>query len=87
MSLSNYSEKELKDEIEKRSLAGNLVEAAPTPVDSPDFKKAISVSERMNEEIMSGEFHEDNDFSHYIYEEFMRAVYGKDYFKWYNSAT
>ena len=33
----------------------------------------------------SDDFHEDNDYSHYIYEATINAVFGGDFWKWYNS--
>lgn len=31
------------------------------------------------------EYHEDNDYSQYIFEAAMEAYYGKDYWKWHNT--
>jgi len=37
--------------------------------------------------INSDDYHEDNDYDHYIFEEAVKAVYGKDIFDWVNKNT
>ena len=50
----------------------------------PVFDKLESIVNEYVTYIQSKDFHEDNDYKHYIYEAVMLAFYGKDFFTWYN---
>ena len=50
----------------------------------PELKSLIETCEEHLTEIENHE-EEDSDTPHYIYEEVMQVLYGKDIFKWMNS--
>lgn len=57
----------------------------PKPIENPDtFALGALVTEYMDF-IESEEYHEDNDFRQYIFEEAVRTIYGKDVWKYINS--
>lgn len=60
-------------------------EAKNTPQRIPlaDFSALMNLTDSHLEEIASGET-QDDDFTQYIYEEAMMAIYGKDIFDWIN---
>lgn len=64
-------------------------EELPTPTvqDDIDWSEVIENAKSEVEEVLNGEYHEDNDNTQYMYEAVMQAVYGKDYFKWLNQNT
>ncbi len=57
----------------------------PINMDIETFlEKVIAIFEEEHDEIEAGKYNEDNDNVQYIYEAVAEAIYGKDYFKWYN---
>lgn len=52
-----------------------------------DLESIKNFAKWIVEEIVSWEYHEDNDNKHYAYETIMVAVYWEDYFKWENKNT
>lgn len=56
----------------------------PTIQKDIDWSNVIKQAEDIRDEVVNGEYHEDNDNDHYLYEAVMEAVFGKDFFKWFN---
>ena len=56
----------------------------PELIENPDLSKVIQLFEEMHTEILLDEFHEDSDNKQYIFETIAEALYGDDYFKWFN---
>jgi hypothetical protein len=83
MSLKYATDAELLAEIERRRKAKPQV---PVPLPSPDFAPVIQmILENTAELLASGGRSEREDFSHYVYEAAIEAVYGKAYWPWVNS--
>ena len=55
----------------------------PRPLDDIDFKPLIKMLESNMNDIVKGNYHDDDD-DHYIWETAMKCVYGRDIFNWYN---
>jgi len=64
-------------------------EELPTPTiqDDIDWSKVIAYAKSEVDEVLNGEYHEDNDNAHYMWEAVMETVFGEDFFKWYNKNT
>lgn len=80
--LSKISGDELQAELDRRR---SVPPALPIPLSNPDFTKLrdMIVAEATTTQEKNGE---DDDFSHYVYEAAMEAVYGPDaYWDWVNS--
>lgn len=56
----------------------------PHPVENPDFSKLIKNLENRMDDIVNDKYHDDDDDFYYVWEEAMKAVYGKDVFDWWN---
>jgi len=54
----------------------------PEPVTNPDFTNVIALAKDTIKDIDNGNF--PKDMKHYIYEDVMTAIFGKDIFKWIN---
>lgn len=81
--LKSVSDVELEQELARRKAdAARAIPPAPLP--NPDFTG-------LREMIVKGiEFFAENgydskDFQHYVYEEALTAVYGRDFWKWRNA--
>ena len=80
MNLKEYTTEQLEAELKTRKDCPKLLE-------HPNWTNVISMGKYRVEQISSEKFHEDNDDKQYIFEEVMKALYGKDYFQWENSNT
>lgn len=82
--LGFFSNDELKAELQRRENAERLA-AIPKPIENPDFSNLVNQCNQyitdLSERIFPGE---DGDFKEYIFEEAMKAVYGKNVFAWVN---
>lgn len=67
--------------------AEGATKQGPPMVSDPDWSGVIATAKSVVDEILNGSYHEDNDDKHYMYEEAMQAVYGKDFFDWMNANT
>lgn len=78
--LSNFTDQELLQEIERRK-------DLKTPyiiygvVDDHGIREIIQT---IVNKVEDGSYHEDNDYKQYLWEEVMKAYYGKDFFTWFN---
>lgn len=59
----------------------------PMPLENPDFTSLIKNLESTMDQVVSGDYHEDNDDSYYLWEDAMKAVYGEKVFNWWNKNT
>lgn len=79
--LKSASIGELEEELERRK--NNL---PPTPIAQPNFgplQKMIITN--INQAIKDDE--EPKDFEHYVFENAIEAVYGTDFWKWWNKQS
>jgi len=54
----------------------------PKLVDKPNFSRLLAVLDQHLDEVAAGQ--EDDDTEHFIYEEVLKAFYGKNVFEWMN---
>jgi len=78
--LKKVSDEELEAELERRKKVKN---APPVPLDQPNFEPLRKMIIEGTRESIENES-EDDDFSHYVYEAAMDAVYGKNFWVWRN---
>lgn len=52
---------------------------------TPDFTKLIELVKQYKEYVESDDYHEDNDYQHYIYEAAVEAVFGEEFWKILNN--
>lgn len=80
MALDSFSDKELKDELERRE---RTKPTAPPVLDNPNWKPLLDVChDYLHElEVMGWA---DDDYKHYIYEAALDAIYGKDVWNFIN---
>ncbi len=76
MDLTHISKEELEEELAKRAKAKK--EAMFPPIANPDLTSLIKTCQANINEMLADE--EDTDTEHYIYEEAMQAIFGKDVF-------
>lgn len=69
---------EMQDELKRRK---QQPLAPPKALAKPDFTALISTIEYGVKQTAQDR-HEDDDFSHYVYEAAMEAVYGQAYWEW-----
>jgi hypothetical protein len=82
MNLDKATVQELKEELAKREAPSPK---APMPLEKPNWDALrLMIIEGVAETVENGG-HEDDDFAHYVYEAAMEAVYGKDFFIWFNA--
>lgn len=51
---------------------------------NPDWSGVISQTEETINDIVAGTYHSDRDDKQYLWEEVMKALYGRDFFNWFN---
>lgn len=56
----------------------------PERIQNPDLSRLQSTIESGFQEMLDGTWHEDNDDAGYIYDEALKALYGRDIFDWVN---
>lgn len=81
--LKDYTPEELRAELERREKEKN---SPPSVLPVIDWSGVINQAKSITKTVADGKHIDDNDDAHYLYEEVMKAVYGKDYFKWFNVA-
>ena len=80
MKLTRLSTEELEAELARRK---ELEEGVPSPLKLADFSKLQQqVIAAVQGLVKNGR--PPKDFEHYIYEAAMEAVYGKDFWAWWN---
>ncbi len=57
----------------------------PTPLKNIDWAPLLRQAKEHVEEAKKGQV--DDDSAHYIYETVMTTIYGRDFWKWYNSSV
>jgi len=68
----------------KRDLGYNM---KPVQLQNMDFTALIEQCQEEIDDVNDGNYSEDSDNIHYMYEAAMMAVFGKDVFKWMNENT
>ncbi len=76
--LSGISDAELREELKRRE---SLKPTAPTPLAEPDFAPLVTLVQDGVSQSIADEF-EDDHFQHYVYEEALTCIYGKEYWVW-----
>lgn len=80
MNLSDYTPEQLRAEANRLE---SLTSKAPKVRESIDWSKVVEIAKGERDDIVKGDYHEDKDNKHWIYEEVMQAVF-EGYFDWYN---
>jgi len=80
MALKDFSDAELKRELERRK---EEARPQPKPLAEIDWNKVMDQCKRVVDELAINHF-EDEDAKEYIYEEVMKAIYGEKIFEWIN---
>ena len=80
MDLSQLTTQQLKDELEKRET--NRPPETKTIVDMRNLRRIVTDYIGY---VASPEFHENNEWDHYIYEAAVEAFYGKEVWGWINN--
>lgn len=81
MNITDFSMEELEEELERRKEAQN---SRPQVKDNPKWAKVIVMAEDIVNRVAAGEYSEDNDDAHYMWEQVMETLYGEDFFEWFN---
>lgn len=82
--LKMYSTEDLEKVIADRKAEKAEIEK-PTPIEKPDFDRILASAEKHIEYLASDDYCDDNEEEHYIYEDVMEAIYGKDVWDWINN--
>jgi hypothetical protein len=82
MNLEDLTIEELEKELEKRK---KIFDDKPKPLEKPDLTGLRICLEEYVRFIASNDYHEDNDYKHYIYEEAVETFYGRGFWDWLNS--
>lgn len=78
--LSNYTEKQLQDELKRREAKKRMQGNMPKPLEEPDDSDLREVcAEYLTEQV---EDIHDTDTRHFIFEAALEMVYGKDVWNW-----
>lgn len=75
-----YTDEDLAAELERRKKA---IDAHPPMIGNFNWNPLLDMLDYNAKQSIKQGF-EDEDFPHYVYEEVLKAVYGKDYFGWKN---
>lgn len=59
----------------------------PQPLNNPDFSDLIATCNDLVNYINSEDYHEDNDYKHFIYESALNAIFGENFWKFKNNRT
>lgn len=76
--LSNCTDEELELELERRKKSNTR----PVLNENADLTALKATCQSVIDDVVNGNYHEDNDDKYYIYEAAMIAFFGKDVFKW-----
>jgi hypothetical protein len=71
---------ELEAELQRRKL---VQITPPTPLANPDFSHLVKMVTTEVKELAKPDGYS-KDFSHYIFEEVLTAIYGKNIWEWWN---
>lgn len=82
MALSDYSVEELEEALEAKKVL-EISTSKPVPLDDIDFTPVIKMCAEFLDDIEETGW-ADEDFTSYLYEEALEAVFGKGVFNWIN---
>ena len=57
----------------------------PKPVAMPNLEKLRKITQEYIDFIGSKDYHEDNDYDHYIFEEAINTMFGEEAWEWINN--
>jgi hypothetical protein len=81
--LKSFSDNELREELKRRE---EVVKNMPQPIMMPDFAVLIKyVSNSIKAKAEDG--YETKDFEHHVFELVMEAIYGKQFWYWWNKQS
>lgn len=72
--LADEKEQELREKARPQKI----------PLHKMNMGKLIEITENFVGSIVDGDYHEDSDLEHYIFEETMKTIYGENFFDWFN---
>lgn len=81
MNLEEYTTTELETEIDRRK------KAAPPDMWIENDNALRKLLRDYVDYVASEDYHEDNDFKHYIYECVLETYYSKDFWEWKRAVT
>lgn len=83
MNLTEYSDADLRKEIERRDNEKKEAEK-PIQIIEVDLTKLRKLCSDYIDFVASEDFHDDNDYEYYIYEMAITMFYGKNVWDWIN---
>ena len=84
--VKDLSVEELQAELKKK-LEQKKLEEIPQLLKKINWEPVITEAISRRDSVVNGDYHEDNDDAHYLFETVMEAVFGKYYFDWENEET
>lgn len=85
--LKHFTTEEIEKELEERKECKKLRSAMPKPLEKPNLTGLRDLLQEYMEFVASDEYHEDNDYRHYIYEKVIETFYGRRFWDWLNRVT
>lgn len=85
MSLEEYSDEQLQNELRERKNQLAVSKRPKVVKDNDSLRELVNLCEDYINFIDSEEYHEDNDYDHYIFEKAMEFIYGSTIWDYINS--
>lgn len=79
--LSKMTDEALEAELKARKLKQ---QQGPKPLDNPDWGKLTRYVTGTVERLAKSEDEYEKDFDHWVFEQVMETIYGKDFWPWWN---
>lgn len=86
VALKQITTKELMAEIDRR-VVEDRKQAKPKIISKINIKEIKRLANEYVEFVDGSDYHEDNDWSQWMFEGLLTAVYGQDFWKWHNKRT
>lgn len=80
--LSQLTDEQLQQELQKR-MEKKKQKEKPKQLENPDFSRLREYCQEYIDHLDKNGY-EDDDIQHYIYEEALQAIFGRDVFGWIN---
>lgn len=80
----NLSTEELQAELERRQQEQKEANKPKMITEGIDLAELVITCQEYIDNLFKGEYFDRDDYQHYIYEEALKALYGKDIFNWIN---
>jgi hypothetical protein len=81
--LTHISDEELQAELERRKQEAQEAQKPPKPLATPDWAKFQKFIEESIAELAKPDGYV-KDFTHYVFEEALTTVYGRNFWDWWN---